>query len=55
MRIQKRIRSRNAFIDAALEEMGTRAHDAYADLEDFIVCKPGKRYHFTDDPQWSMQ
>lgn len=35
-------RSRNAFVDAYLgEEDGL---DSFADLEDFIVCRPGTKY-----------
>ena len=39
----RRLRSRNAFIDAELGKSG-HANDSYADLEDFIVCKRGRRY-----------
>lgn len=38
-----RLRSRNAFIDAALEETG-ECNDSYADLEDWIVVPKGRRY-----------
>ena len=36
-------RSRNNFIDAALAEEGEE--DNFADLEDWIVCKPGRNYN----------
>eukprot|EP00961_Rhodomonas_salina_P152423 2051636-Rhodomonas_salina.2 len=38
----KRLRSRNAFVDAYLEDED--GGDSYADLEDFIVCKKGSKY-----------
>ncbi|KAJ1489521.1 hypothetical protein T484DRAFT_1779879 [Baffinella frigidus] len=37
-----RIRSRNAYVDACLED--EEGDDSYADLEDFIVCRKGRRY-----------
>ena len=45
-RCRKRLalRSRNSFVDACLaEEDGL---DSFADLEDFIVCRPGTKYVF---------
>jgi hypothetical protein len=41
-RSKRKLRSRNAFIDAALQNEG--GAENYADLEDFIVCKRGKNY-----------
>jgi hypothetical protein len=43
-RRRKRLRSRNAYIDACLEREPQTA-DSYADLEDWIVTKPGKQYN----------
>jgi len=40
---RRRLRSRNAFIDSELGGGGYGA-DSYADLEDFIVVKKGRRY-----------
>jgi hypothetical protein len=40
---RRRLRSRNAFIDSELGGSGYGA-DSYADLEDFIVVKKGRRY-----------
>ncbi|CAG9462269.1 unnamed protein product [Pedinophyceae sp. YPF-701] len=42
-RRRARRRSANPFVDAALNEGGSDADD-YADLDDFIVCKPGRDY-----------
>lgn len=40
---RRRLRSRNPFIDAELT--ASRSYnDTFADLEDFIVCKRGRRY-----------
>lgn len=39
---RKRPRSSNPYIDSALRK--EPAGDTYADLEGFIVCKPGRRY-----------
>lgn len=41
-RKRQQLRSRNRYIDAMLEE--EEGDDAFADLEDFIVCKKGKAY-----------
>ena len=41
-RKKRRIRSRNAYVDAALDEED--GSDGYGDLEDFIVCKDGIEY-----------
>ena len=40
---RRKLRSRNPYIDA---ELGAGSHfdDSFADLEDFIVCKRGRRY-----------
>ena len=40
---EKTVRSRNPFIDAELATGGHRG-DSFADLEDFIVCKRGRKY-----------
>ena len=39
-------RKRNAFIAAALREKtkGDDQNDDFSDLEDFLVCKPGRDY-----------
>ena len=43
-RKRQALRSRNSFVDACLaEEDGL---DSFADLEDFIVCRPGTKYVF---------
>ena len=39
---RQKLRSRNPFIDAELAR--GRTNDSYADLEDFIVCKRGRKY-----------
>lgn len=41
-RKKRRIRSRNAYVDAALDEED--GSDGYGDLEDFIVCRDGTVY-----------
>lgn len=41
---RRRQRSRNPFIDAELGAGGGEGDDSYADLEDFIVCKVGRKY-----------
>ena len=40
--VRRRIRSRNPFIDAELAH--GYGEDSFADLEDFIVCKRGRKY-----------
>jgi hypothetical protein len=42
-RSRRRHRSRNAWIDAELAH-GAYGDDSYADLEDFLVCKRGRKY-----------
>ena len=39
---RRRLRSRNPFIDSELAHTG--GDDSFADLEDFVVCKRGRRY-----------
>jgi len=41
---RRRLRSRNAFIDSELGSGGGYGGDSYADLEDFIVVKKGRKY-----------
>ena len=40
---RRRLRSRNPYIDAELAD--GYGGDSFADLEDFIVCKRGRKYH----------
>lgn len=40
---RRKLRSRNPFIDAELSSK-TACNDTFADLEDFIVCKRGRKY-----------